>query len=61
MSITVYTFEDKEGPGGDSFTTTDPDEARRRGQRYGMRVIANEYEWADQEVAWDYTVKEQDA
>jgi hypothetical protein len=51
--ITVYTFEDSEG-GEDTFTTQKAIEAKDRGQRYGMRVIANDYEWTDSEVAWDF-------
>ena len=28
--------------------------------RYGMKVVANEYEWADSEVAWDFTEHSED-
>lgn len=52
MSITVYTFE---GETYDDYSTQDPEEARERGQRYGMKVIANEYEFSDSEVAWDFS------
>jgi hypothetical protein len=52
-TITVYTFEDSAGE--DTFTTQNPTEAKDRGQRYGMRVIANEYEYSDSEVVWDFT------
>jgi hypothetical protein len=52
-SITVYTFE-RPGDGEDTFTTQDPAEARDRGSAYGLRVIANEYEWAGSELAWDF-------
>ncbi len=52
-TVTLYTFEDENGT-EDSFSTFDGREARDRGQQYGMCVIANEYEWSDSEVAWDF-------
>lgn len=54
MSVTVYTFEDADGT-EDSYTTTNAHEAQARGATYGLRVIAHQYEWADSEVAWDFT------
>lgn len=55
-TITQYTFETADGA-SDSFATFNATEARERGERYGMRVIANEYELTDSEVAWDFTEK----
>lgn len=52
-TITVYTFEDAQGA-EDSYTTQNPREAQERGRKYGLRVIANEYEFADSETAWDF-------
>jgi len=58
MTITVYTFEDANGE--DSFSTQDAREAKEYGARYGYRVLANEYEWADSDVAWDFTPAKED-
>jgi hypothetical protein len=51
--ITVYTFEKPDGT-EDTFTTQDPKFAKDRGERNGMRVIANTYQWSDSELAWDF-------
>ena len=56
--ITVYTFEDASGV-EQTYTTTNAAEAREHGQRYSLRVIANEHEFSDSEVAWDFTSQEQ--
>lgn len=53
-TIEVYTFEDARGE-PDSYTTLDPQHARERAQRYGLRVVAREYEYADSETVWDFT------
>lgn len=53
-TITLYTFEDADGT-EDTFTTYDATVARERGEKYDMKVIANEYEWSDSEVVWDFT------
>jgi hypothetical protein len=58
-TITVYAFENEDGQ-EDTFTTTDPNEAKERGQRYSMRVIGHEYEWSDSETAWDFTGEDPD-
>lgn len=50
----VYTFENADGV-SDNYSTQNPTEARERGERYGLRVIANIYEWADSEMVWDFT------
>jgi hypothetical protein len=52
--ITVYTFEWRDGH-VDSFTTQDPVKARERGEQYGFKVIANDFEFTDSELAWDFT------
>lgn len=54
MTITVYSFEDADGEVG-SFTTLDAVKARDRALQHHLRVIANDYEWSDSEVVWDYT------
>lgn len=53
-SIELYTFENASGV-EDSFTTHNPKEAEERAIKYGLRVIAQIYEWADSEVVWDFT------
>jgi len=52
--ITVYTFETADGAPM-AYSMTDAAEAREHGRKFNLRVIANEYEFADSEVAWDYT------
>ncbi len=51
--VTLYTFEDADGT-PDTFSTFNAREAKDRGSRYRMRVIANTYEFADSETAWDF-------
>lgn len=53
-TITLYTFEDAAGA-PDSYSTQDYAEARDRAKRYSLRLIANDYEWADSELLEDYT------
>lgn len=55
MSITVYSFEDRDGPSG-SYTTQDYREAKEFARKNNLRVIANEYEWVDSEMVDDFTV-----
>lgn len=52
--ITVYTFENEQGV-EQTFTTQNPIEAREHGKLYGFKVIANEFEFADSDLAWDFT------
>lgn len=54
MSITVYSFENAAGPFG-SFTTMDLEEAKEYGRNNALKVIANEYEFADSEPVEDFT------
>jgi len=56
--VTVYAFASRDEC-LDSYTTTDPVEARQRAEQYGLRVIAHEFEWADSELVWDFTGKEE--
>lgn len=55
-TLTVYTFEDAAGC-EDTFSTQDPRVAKERGQKYGLRVLANEYEWTEivPVEGWDFT------
>jgi hypothetical protein len=57
MIVTVYTFDD--GPNGldcaDEYRTTDPVEARQYAVRYRRRCWANEYEYSDRDVAFDFS------
>lgn len=53
MHITVYTFMNADGA-DDTFTTQDPALAHERGQRYGLLVVANDFEWVDSEAVADY-------
>jgi len=54
VTVTLYTFEDEYGE-PDTFITDDPKEAKARGEQYAMAVYANEYEYADRELVWDFT------
>jgi len=54
-TVTLYTFEDRDGDEGSTFSTFSATEAKDHGERYALRVIANEYEYSDREVAWDFT------
>lgn len=60
LQVTVYTVEAKEGsaqtPYPESeFHTQDYEEAQAYAQERKLRVIGNEYEWADSELLDDYT------
>lgn len=58
MSIEVYAFEDADGA-EDTYTTLDPRDAEERAARYHLKVIARLYKYADSEVVWDYTGREE--
>lgn len=53
-SIILYTFEDADGT-EDTFQTSDAQEAERHGQENSLAVYANEYEYADRDLMWDFT------
>ena len=53
-SIILYTFEDADGE-EDTFQTSDAQEAERRGREHNLAVYANEYEYADRDLVWDFT------
>ncbi len=55
-SVEVYTFEDADGA-PDSYTTYDPQEAKERAEKYGLKVIALSFEYADSELVWDFTAE----
>lgn len=57
IALTLYTFEDGHGR-EDGYRTFDVEEAKKRAQRYGFRVLANKYECTAREVAWDFTPPE---
>ena len=52
--ISLYTFEDSTGT-PDTYHTYNVFEAEERARKYQQRVIANEYEWTDSEVIFDFT------
>ncbi len=54
-TITVYTFDDGNDGGEDCYQTQNPREAEEYALRYGKRCWANEYEYTDREVAWNYS------
>lgn len=56
-SIEVYAFVDANGNEVGSYTTQNPTEAKEHAQRYGYRVIAHKFEFADSEPVdgWDFT------
>lgn len=56
MTITVYSFEDKNGLDM-GWTTQDYREAKQHAQEFRLRVIANEFEFADSELVDDFTEK----
>ena len=58
MSLFVYTFEEADGTES-TWSTQDPREAQDHGRKHGLAVIANEYEWADSEIAWDFRPEEE--
>ena len=51
----VFTFENKEGQTAGSYSTTDPQKAKDHGQKYGLKVLAQQYTWEDSELVWDLT------
>jgi hypothetical protein len=57
--IERYTFEDANGAPL-TYSTYDVTEAKDVARRNGWRCIANTYTWADSDVAWDYTPKEEE-
>lgn len=54
MTVTVYTFEDASGV-EQCWTTMNATEAQEHAFQHGYKCIANEFEWSDSEVAWDFT------
>jgi hypothetical protein len=52
--IEVYCFENKDGS-EDTYTTTNPAEAKVRAMKYAQKVIARKYEYSDSELVWDFT------
>ena len=62
MTITVYTFEDKNGHEYGTWHTQIAHDARQYAAKYQLRVIANEYEFADSEPVegWDFTADERE-
>ena len=65
LDVTVYTVEARKRgetpyPACD-FYTYDYQEAKAYAAQYRLRVIANEYEWADSELLDDYTEDEEEA
>ena len=55
MEIEIYTFEDENGYEVGIFSTQDPNEARKHGSRYCLKVIANTFTFEDSELVWDFT------
>ena len=55
-TITLYTFEDVDGTES-TYTESDVDKAQMHARDFDLRVIANEYEWADSQVIFDFTSK----
>lgn len=55
MTITVYSFEDRDGNEHGCFTTQDYKEALSYASRYRLRIVANDFEWSDREFLDDFT------
>lgn len=58
-TVTLYTFEDENGC-EQTYTTFSPRDAEETAKGNGWLCIANEYEYSDREVAWDYRPKSDD-
>lgn len=55
-TLTVYAFEGpKENLYTGEYTTMNYKEAEEHAAKYGYRIIAHEYEWADSYEVADYT------
>lgn len=54
-TLTLYSFERDEGDPFGEFRTFDYREACEYAMAHGLRVIADEYEWAGSELVDDYT------
>ena len=59
-TIEVFTFQNAKGETAGSYSTTDPQEAKAHGQKYALKVIANQYSYDDSEVVWDFTDTEEE-
>jgi hypothetical protein len=51
----VYTFRDRDNDSFGSFHTQDYEEAKQYARENRLRIIGNEYEWADSEDLDDFT------
>jgi hypothetical protein len=47
MTITLYSFEDRDGNAVGSYTTQDYREAKWHASQYKLRLIENIYEWTE--------------
>jgi hypothetical protein len=47
MSISVYSFEDREGHEDGTYQTQCYRDAQEHARRYGLRLIDNIYEWQE--------------
>jgi hypothetical protein len=54
-TVTMYRFTDADGNEEGSFTTFEPREAQEYAMRAKCVCMAVEYEYADEEIAWDFT------
>jgi hypothetical protein len=54
-TITVYTFRDADNQEYGTYSTQDYAAAKAYAAEYRLRIIANEFEWADSEDLDDYT------
>ena len=55
-TVTLYAFEDDDGA-EQTFSTFNAVEAKDTARMNAWRCLANEYEWSDSEVVWDFTGK----
>ena len=60
MTVTIYTFESADGR-EDTYTTSDCTRAKCHAECQSLRCFANEFEYSDRELAWDFTKQETDA
>jgi hypothetical protein len=54
VALEVYSFENREGD-ATGFTTMNFNEAQEYARQHNLRLIVNEYEWADSFMIEDHT------
>lgn len=55
MTVTVYTFTNREDNESGCYKTQDYREAEEYARRYGLKIVANEFEFSCSHVVEDFT------